>query len=265
MTVDNYIRELKEATRLIPVILPGTPVRVGDLIKFNENDGWGRPKLGLFRQYESLSGLNIPFSTAQPVTSSVKTYTSQGGITASAGTSVQDLATAQVEFSRKGALFIQAFQVSETSLVNLRKVKRDLAPQLDRDFDNAFLVYRLFTAQRVVVIQSQSQSGKVEFSLDPAPGSKAGLRIGASQGKSTVEEYVDEVSLLMDLIEIRTEFGTQKQRLALAHRENDLLVGAPLPPSSTLPFREPPPARENWSRDGARKKIFFRVNPQKME
>ncbi|MDC7224623.1 MAG: hypothetical protein PQJ60_12840, partial [Spirochaetales bacterium] len=81
LLIKQYIKELYNSTEMVAVVLPGTSIEVGDIIKFKNRDLFGKPQYGHFINVSTLSDLQIPFNIRKSPSKSTQTHNSASGIT----------------------------------------------------------------------------------------------------------------------------------------------------------------------------------------
>lgn len=211
--IREYVSELTKITGLTPVVLPGTVVAVGDIIKFSEKTVLGKPKIGYFQNMTSLENLEIKYSVKTADTVSNRVYNSSSGIKVNTELSAENTVTSNISFSKEGMVYICANDVKEYSLSNLVKIKTELKPKITEDIDSCFLVTKLIAADSVVVMQSSQKNGNLKFDtkkIIEESGVKCKINIKSYSGQSYFNDSTNNVTILMELIEIK--YKTEKAK-----------------------------------------------------
>ena len=124
MLIDQYVNELHRSTGLFPVVLPGSSIQVGDIIKFRKTSILGKPKVGLFINVSGLKDLHVPFSVITASATGTSTYNSSSGVSVKTSAEIGQTVESEVSFQRKGLVYLSAVGVKELTIVNFRKVPR---------------------------------------------------------------------------------------------------------------------------------------------
>ena len=207
MLIDQYVNELHRSTGLFPVVLPGSSIEVGDIIKFRKTNLFGKPKVGHFINVSGLKDLHVPFSVTTASTTGTSTYNSSSGVSVKTSAEIGQTIESEVSFQRKGLVYLSAIGVKELTIVNFRKVKDNLRPIIDKSLNDCFWVTKVILADSAVVMQSNEADGRLTFKtrFDPKLGLK--LEAGAYEKQSYHNLLTDNVTLFVDLIRISVRSG----------------------------------------------------------
>ena len=204
--IREYVSELTKIAGLTPVVLPGTDVAVGDIIQFSGKTILGKPKIGYFQNMSSLENLEIKYSIKTADTVSNRVYNSSAGIKVNTELSAENIVTSDISFSKEGMVYICANDVKEYTIANLVKIKSELKPKITEEIDSCFLVTKLISAESVVVMQSSQKNGNLKFDtkkIIEESGIKSKINIKSYSGQSYFNDSINNVTLLMELIEIK--------------------------------------------------------------
>lgn len=204
MLIDKYVKELYNSTQLTPVVLPGSSIELGDIIKFRKKTMFGNPKIGNFINISSLYDLSVPFSTKTAATISNRTYTSSSGINSKVAGEIDNIVEAEISFARKGLVYLNAIGVKEYTITNYNKLKERLRLIVDHSLNDCFVVTKLICADHAVIMQSNEANGKLNFKTKTDPSLGVSLEAGAYEKHSYHNVLQNNVTLFVDLIKIKT-------------------------------------------------------------
>lgn len=211
-----YSKELARELGKTAVVLPGTPVDVGDILYFP--DGlkgiWPfrkRVPRGSFSVITRLSNLGVkpPISLPDPapdpfIFASRKGVDVDFQLSAEGGGATGKLSAT---FKSEGAVYFAAVGCSTSRITDLPAVQRDLAEHSGAlSWDKTFLVTSLTTASRAVVMQSSTSSATLEIEGDIkglATGSGtdidagAQIRITRAKEASFIKDWSKDVTVFM--------------------------------------------------------------------
>jgi hypothetical protein len=186
--VKLYQKEMHDNTGFFATWLPGDPIEIGDVGKFEG---------GRFRRMSSLKELGIEFSVSRGQSTQNVDYSSTRGtkISSATGAEVAAIAKAEIsiDFSEQGAFVFQALQLQPWQLENRMIIGEQVvkAYEANRWDKSWLLIESLHSAERATVIVSEdSAAGLVLVAkfdqvipsislVDP----KVSLSVASSRGK----------------------------------------------------------------------------------
>lgn len=242
----KYSEEVASALTKIPVVLPGSPVSVGDILYFKEGEpSWVTrllvdPKpIGSFEKITDLKSLGVTASIVEDDPSSADSYvfSSKNGTSVAfeAGGEASDprgdtgQGSLKVTFSSEGAVYFSAVdctteRVDDLSAiqVNLQEHNRTIV------WHDTFIVTSVTTAKRALIMQSSSNSALLSVKGDVnglLPGSATGsasanVLISGYKDASFIKPWSSNVTVFIGLHRFKkTDFGSLTKALAPGARE----------------------------------------------
>lgn len=219
----EYSKEIARELTKIAVVLPGSPVRIGDVLYFPFGRGgiWpfrkAKPR-GSFDIVSDLSSMGMEFDLNPPDTEpDPYIFSSRGAVDVNfvADVSVPQAASGEVtaKFRKEGALFFSAVDCTRQSMKDVAGVVSDLLNGSPRSFSSdVFIVTSVTTARRALIMQSSASgaelkvSGKVQ-GLVTGSGSdidaSANISVNSFIQQSLIKPWSENVTVFMGLHRIR--------------------------------------------------------------
>lgn len=239
----DYSKEISDQLTAIAVVLPGDPVKVGDIVSFREGRRlFGKAKpIGRFQKVSDLGLLDVETEVEDDASQESDTYIfasrkgahysfdATGGADG-AGAGLSGTGKLTVQFSKAGAIYFAAIDCTTRRLRNLAGIEVDLnehrAAMLWKD---TFLVNSVTIASRALIMQSATSSGVLEASGDvagliPSASGNANAGISVSVGKvkdaSFIKDWSENVTVLFGLSRfVKKDFGSVVKELDVGSRE----------------------------------------------
>ncbi len=220
----EYSKEIARELGKIAIYLPGEELQIGDIIRFP----YGKTSifkkvnpLGSFIKISSLSHLGI---TTPPTRKSKSPdsyrFTSKDGVqlqfgaTAQASLSNTSLPQAngslQIKMSNEGAICFFALDCYKEQLDHIAALEHEInTHDNEMIWDDTFLVTSVTTAQKALIIQSNSSSSEVVLDGDVQglQSSQVGslsadtsIKIQKQQGDLFIKDWSDTVTIFMDVM-----------------------------------------------------------------
>ncbi len=202
----KYSKEVAKELTKIPVVLPGAPVEVGQIIHFpfGRRGIWPFRKpapRGAFSVITTLENLKIKPQIGPPdedgdpyVFSSRKSvkvvadFGAQGTITGG----VTSNGSLNVSFEAEGAVYFAAVDCKTTKITNLDQIQIDLSKYANQiTWNETFLVTSVTVAGKALIMQSSTKSAKLDLVGDIkglVTGSGADISANTQIGVKTFKE-----------------------------------------------------------------------------
>lgn len=201
----KYCKEIGTAFELVAVYLPGTRLKIGDIIQFNKQNLLNNKK-GVFKKISSLKDMDIPCTSEVDETVTNYTYTSKGQIQIKTSISVDQIEKTEVLFKTDGSVYMNALDCKVISINNFQVTKKELVDKWNLEENNLFLVTKLVTARKAIIMQSSGKNGNLTFEMTKIPKvpvDKINLKVTHTENHSFIIDAKNNVSVLMDLYEIK--------------------------------------------------------------
>ena len=218
----TYSKEIIKELDMIPVYYPGTMVKPGDVISFKHFNIFGKPQpVGQFTKEASLTDYFEIGLETDPNLDPVR-FSSRKGVSMefNAKADVGELGKGELKiaFSREGSSFVAATGMKQVRIRNLDKLKGQLMKHKSKfsgDWSKAFIVTSVRTAQKAMMMQSNSNNGSLTIAGEVKQlqtGAAGNLDIGASVTVSSykdaafIKEWSDNVEIFFGLSRFRKKF-----------------------------------------------------------
>ncbi len=216
--VKMYCKELIHQIDQLPVYLPGSFVKPGDIIAFNPNF-FGVQPIGTFSHINSLKGLGIAFQSTEDPEADTYKFASTGSVSmsfkpqANAGNGVKG--SLDISFMKEGSTYLAAVDCKETFINDLMDLETRLMPFKNSiDWNNCFIVTSVTVAKKALIMQSSSNSASLSIQGD-VKGLKIGndavdaslaVEINAYKDASFIKEWADNVQVFFKVAKFRRKF-----------------------------------------------------------
>jgi hypothetical protein len=230
----DYSREVARELTKIPVVLPGEPVSIGDVLVFPEGRtglfGWRIVPWGSFQKVHELKQLlglktpqSIPVETgkddrdtylfASRRSTSVHFSAEGSGPTPIAGVPASVGGKLNIGFKAEGATYLAAVGCKRTQMKTLDPIVNSLASLMQQLYwKEVFIVSSVTVAERALVMQSATSSGSLEVSGDVQgllPGGEkvasaaALISITSMRDASFIKPWSENVPIFFSLVRIK--------------------------------------------------------------
>ena len=168
----DYCKEIAKQLGQTAIYLPGSSVKVGDIIAFKDTTIFGKPKpLGEFSVRGNLTdfGIVLESETEHDNSKDSYVYASKGSVSISFEASANGADLAQgalkIGFSKEGSTYLSAVDCKETRFKTVVKLEESLAKVKDQfDWDKHFIVISVTVADKALIMQSNSSNASLEIS-----------------------------------------------------------------------------------------------------
>lgn len=231
----DYCKEIIKELDKIPVFLPGTPVKVGDVITFGK--GFIKPRpIGSFSPVSKLSELGIQIEVDNDNDPDPYLYASKGSVGVSFTADANAASTGQgkldINFRKEGSTYLAAVDCTVSSIKDTSNLEALLKPHKNKiDWKNCFIVTSVTIAKKALIMQSNSESASLTVEGDvKGLQTGAGVNIDASASvniktytdSSFIKDWSDEVTVFFTLARFRKKiFGDWSIKTKSAMYIND--------------------------------------------
>lgn len=210
---DKYCKEVSTAFNLVAVYLPGSRIKIGDIIKFDKQKLLTNKK-GVFTKYSSLKAKEIRYKKEIANTMSDLMYSTKGSVKVSTKIFAENIAKTQVSFTSEGSVYFNALKCRNEAISDFALVKKELHDRLTQNENGLFLVTKLITAKRAIIMQSSMGKGSLSFEIDNKTINDIadiGVNVSSVKNHSMIIEAEKDVTVLMALYEIKVKKNAIKK------------------------------------------------------
>lgn len=202
---EQYCREVTNAFGLVAVYLPGTSLKIGDIIKYDKESLFSN-KEGVFTKISTLNAMHVECDVVVDETVADLTYSSKGKTEIVTSISAEKIAKTEVKFKADGSVYMNALSCKTSSIENLGEMEAKLKENWNLKYDNLYVVTKLVTAQKAIIMQSSGKDGGLVFEMlkvPEVPIDKAELKVTRSQNQAFIVDAKDNVTVLMNLYQVK--------------------------------------------------------------
>ncbi len=202
---EQYCREITNAFGLVAVYLPGTSLKIGDIIKYDKENLFSN-KEGVFTKVGTLKAMKVECDVEVDKTLADLTYSSKGKTEIVTSISADKIAKTEVKFKADGSVYMNALSCKTSSIENLGEMEARLKENWNLKYDNLYIVTKLVTAKKAIIMQSSGKDGGLVFEMlkvPEVPIDKAELKVTHSQNQAFIVDAKDNVTVLMNLYQVK--------------------------------------------------------------
>lgn len=232
----QYSKEVARELGKIAIYLPGEEIAVGDILTFPFGKRGLLKKaapLGSFQKITNLKNLGVRQpKIQQSTTPDTYRFTSKQevqfdfGLSGNADLHNDSLPKAKgelnIKLSAEGAICFFAFNCFKTSLDDISSLENEINSQGKRMvWDDTYLVTSVTTAEKALIIQSNSNASELTLGGDVQGlqsstlmnlKADAKIHIKKQKGDMFVKDWSDDVTVFMDLMKFEKEiFGIESK------------------------------------------------------
>ncbi len=215
----DYCKEIIKELDKIPVFLPGTPVKVGDVITFGK--GFIKPRpIGSFSPVTKLSELGIEIEVEEDNEPDPYLYASKGAVgvsfVADANAGSSGKGKLDINFRKEGSTYLAAVDCRVDSIKDTSDLDVMLEPHKNKiDWKNCFIVTSVTVAKKALIMQSNSESATLsvegdvkglQTGTDVDINASASVNIKTYTDSSFIKDWSDEVTVFFTLARYRKKF-----------------------------------------------------------
>lgn len=213
----NYCKEISKNFNNIAIYMPGSSVKIGNIISFDKVSPKSTPT-GTFTHEFSLETLNIDYKTSINNTKNDLSFSSNSVFSTTLKANIDNIANTRVSFNKKNGTFFKALSCYEEDILDFSEVKKQLHKLKDTDLDNFYIVTKVITAEKALIMQSSTKGALLEFNakVDDATDLSLGFNIIYNTNSNFVIKSQNKVNILMTLHKFVIKHYTKTDKKVLA-------------------------------------------------